>query len=181
MNHLHDLRHTLSGQGALICFNGPFTHNIIEELGKAVRKYLELERTQRSALMDVFSVYIEATQNVANYANREGRPEDQRLRLNAGIIVIGRQDEHYVVQSGNPLLPGDGEALRQRLDRLAALDKAGLKAAYKEQLRARVDPDATGAGLGLLEMARKACVPLEYAFVPDDAEGLTFFSLKVIL
>lgn len=180
MNHLHDLRTTLSAQGALICFNGPFTHNIIEELGKAVRTYLEIERAQRSSLMDVFSVYIEATQNVSNYANREGRPEAERLRLNAGIVVIGRQEDRYVVQSGNPVLPEDVPGLRQRLDRLIALDKSGLKAAYKDQLRAQVAPDRTGAGLGLIDMARKACRPLDYSLVPD-AEGLTFFSLKVII
>ena len=103
MPNLHDLRGTLSSQGALICFNGPFIHSIIEELGKAVRKYLETEEVQKSALMDVFSVYIEATQNVANYANRGEWREDERLKLNAGIIVIGRDGDRYVVQSGNPV------------------------------------------------------------------------------
>jgi hypothetical protein len=109
MPNLHDLRGTLSSQGALICFNGPFTHGIIEELGKAVRKYLEIEEVQKSALMDVFSVYIEATQNVSNYVTRDQWTADERLRLNAGIIVIGHEGDHYVVQSGNPVQAPDAE------------------------------------------------------------------------
>ncbi|MDR3671833.1 MAG: SiaB family protein kinase [Holophaga sp.] len=180
MQNLHELRHTLTSQGALICFNGPFSHSIIEELGKAVRKYLEAEEMQKSDLMDVFSVYIEATQNVSNYANREERQEQERTRLNAGIIVIGREGDRYAVLSGNLVHPEDGEALRQRLDRLAALDKAGLKALYKEQMRNKLGPGSSGAGLGLIDMARKAKAPLEYALVPEQ-EGLTFFSLKVLV
>ena len=179
MQTLHEVRSALSADGILICFNGPFSHGIIEELGKAVRRYLETEEVRKTALMDVFAVYIEATQNVANYANRPGRPEEERQRLNAGLIVIGRQGEHYVVQSGNPLLAADAEALSRRLDRISALDKPGLKALYKEQMRQPVEPGG-GAGLGLIDMARKANAPLEYALVPDDA-GLLFFSLKVIL
>jgi len=180
MQNLHDLRRTLSSQGVLMCFNGPFTHSIIEELGKAVRKYLETEEVRKSALMDVFSVYIEATQNVSNYANRAEWPEEERLRLNAGIIVIGRSGDRHVVQSGNPVRPEDGEALRERLDRLIALDKPGLKALYKEQMRSKPSADGRGAGLGLIEMARTASEPLSYALVPEPG-GLTFFSLKVIV
>jgi hypothetical protein len=180
LHNLHDIRSTLSSDGILICFNGPFSHGIIEELGKAVRRYLESAEVQKSALMDVFAVYIEATQNVSNYANRAERPEEDRLRLNGGIIVIGREGENYVVQSGNPLLEEDGAALSRHLDRIRALDKVGLKALYKEQMRQPVRPGGLGAGLGLIDMARKATRPLEYAMVPDGG-GLTFFSLKVTL
>ena len=179
MQTLHEVRSALSSDGILICFNGPFSHGIIEELGKAVRRYLETAEVRKSALMDVFAVYIEATQNVANYANRPGRREEERQRLNAGIIVIARQGDHYVVQSGNPVLREDGEALGRRLDGIIGLDKAGLKALYKEQMHLPVAA-GSGPGLGLLDMARKAGAPLEYALVPEDGE-LTFFSLKVTL
>ena len=180
MDQLHEVRRALSSEGILMCFNGPFSHSIIEELGKAVRRYLESDEVRKGSLMDVFSVYVEATQNVANYANREGRPEEERQRLNSGIIVIGRRDEHYVIQSGNPLQPEDAGPLRDRLDRIIALDKAGLKALYKERMRQPLEAGSQGAGLGLIEMARKASEPLSYAIVPGEG-GLPFFSLKVIV
>ena len=37
---------------------------------------------------------------------------------------------------------------------------------------------ATGAGLGLIDMARKATAPLEYSLHAID-DGLSFFSLRV--
>jgi hypothetical protein len=178
MDNLHEVRRTLNAEGILMCFNGPISHSIIEELGKAVRRYLETEEVRRTSLMDVFSVYVEATQNVANYVNRGGRPEAERQQLNSGIIVIGRQGDRYLVQSGNPVQPGDAGALRSLLDRLIGLDKAALKALYKERMRQPLEPGSQGAGLGLIDMARKASEPLAYSFVPAEG-GLSFFSLKV--
>jgi hypothetical protein len=37
-----------------ICFNGPLTHSIIEELGMAVRRYLENETPGTEKMMDIF-------------------------------------------------------------------------------------------------------------------------------
>ena len=180
MTNLYDIRRTLTDGGILICFNGPFSHSIIEELGKAVKKHLESEEIQKSAMMDVFSVYIEATQNVRNYANRADLTEGERTRLNTGIIVIARQGEHYVVHSGNCVRRDHGEALLQRLDALAGVDKAGLKGLYKEKLRQTIPPGSLGAGLGLIEMARKATEALHYALVPEE-DGFAFFSLQVVI
>ncbi|MHB8764038.1 MAG: SiaB family protein kinase [Deferrisomatales bacterium] len=180
MNDLHQLRQTLTRQGALICFNGPFRHSIIEELGTAVKRYLESAEAQKSAVTDVFSVYVEATQNVRNYAARPDLTEEERNRLDEGIIVISRQGERYTVSSGNPVRRADGQALKERLEHLRGLDKAALKALYKEQLRRELPPGARGAGLGLVDLARRASQPLEYALNPED-DRYDFFSLRVVI
>lgn len=174
---LFNLQGLLSQQKLLICFSGPFSHSVIEELGKAVRNHLENERIERSAVMDVFSVYVEQAQNVRNYtASREaaGRP----IPANSGIVVIAKDGDHYVVTSGNLVEAEDVPGLTGLLDRLCGLDKAGLKAAYKEQSRKPREPGATGAGLGLIDMARKASRPLEYSMRPVD-DRYSFFSLEV--
>ncbi|AWK85223.1 SiaB family protein kinase [Azospirillum thermophilum] len=174
---LFDLQGLLSQQKLLICFSGPFSHSVIEELGKAVRNHLEHERIEKSAVMDVFSVYVEQAQNVRNYAlSREamGRP----VPSSSGIVVIGKDGDRYAVSSGNLVEAEDVPALTALLDRLRGLDKAGLKAAYKEQSRKPRDPGGTGAGLGLIDMARKASQPLEYSVRPID-DRYYFFSLEV--
>jgi hypothetical protein len=180
MAELDHIRQFLAAEGILMCFHGPFRHSIIEELGKAVRKHLETETVRKSAMVDVFSVFIEATQNVSNYANRKAWEEAERARVQNGILVIGRQGEAYQIRCGNFIHPRDTAALLARLDHLATLDAAGLKALYKEKLHAEVAPDVTGAGLGLIRMARTASKPLCYA-IAEGHGGLDFFSLTVIL
>lgn len=173
--NLFALKEQLREAGILISFTGSFSHSIIEELGTAVKKYLESAESQKTAMMDVFSVYIEAAQNVRNYSERNG---DGPAGSDASIVVIARSNSHYRIYAGNVVEAGDTAALASRLDELAGLDKAGLKNAYKEQLRKERPPGGQGAGLGLIEMARRASKPLEYSFTPLH-DGRAYFSLSV--
>jgi hypothetical protein len=177
MGDLDRIRQFLADEGILMCFNGPFRHSIIEELGQAVRSHLETEDVRKSAMTDVFSVFIEATQNVSNYAKRETWAEGEKARAQSGVLVIGRQGDQYRIRCGNFIRPDHGAPLLARLDELAALDAVGLKALYKARLHA-APPSGGGAGLGLIRMARTATQPLSYEVAPGEA-GLAFFSLTV--
>ena len=177
--NLFSLRGHLGEAGALITFSGSFSHSLIEELGVAVRKYLETDHIQKSAMMDVFSVYVEASQNVRNYTTLKLKNGDVSIGQSS-IVVIARRETHYEVHAGNMIEKADVEPLRQRLEVLRKLDKLGLKAIYKEQLRKERPPNAYGAGLGLIDMARRSSAPLEFDFADID-EDYSFFSLRVVV
>ncbi len=173
------LQEALSAQGILMSFSGPFSHSIIEELGVAVKNYLESAQVARPALMDVFAIYIEQAQNVRNYIDRWQQGPEQARLSHSGIVVVARKDGRYMVSSGNLVDRVDTPPLVAHLEHLRALDKAGLKALYKQQMRQPLD-DRGGAGLGLIEMARKAVAPLDYALSAVD-EQYMFFSLRVMV
>ena len=162
-----------------ICFNGPLTHSIIEELGMAVRRYLENETPGTEKMMDIFSVYIEQTQNVRNYA-RKKQSADTPALYNTITLTIGRQGEQYVVVSGNVIDLADVSPLVAKIEQLRTLDAAGLKALYKEQRRKPLTDEASGAGLGLIDMARKTSQPLEYQ-VQSINDKTAFFTLQAVV
>lgn len=178
---LAEMKRTLAKHNILLSFSGPITHGIIEDLGKAVRHYLESEATPSSAVMDVFAVYVELTQNIRNYCMRKAGAVPINHPLQEGILVIGRDGESYLVSSGNVVERGDLSGLTQRIDQLRGLDRPQMRALYKEQLRKERPPgEEHQAGLGLIDMARKASRPLEYAVSEIDALHV-FFSLRVII
>ncbi|MET4701138.1 hypothetical protein ABIE65_004184 [Constrictibacter sp. MBR-5] len=177
-SHLFDIRETFNRQQILICFNGPFSRSIIEELGNAVRSYMESQSIAKTAILDVFSVFVEQTQNVRNYLADKAASGTGASDLDSGTVVIARTDDRYVVTCGNVIEAGDAAGLVHRLDALAALDKAGLRALYKEQMRKPRSETGDSAGLGLIDMARKASAPLEYSVQPLD-DRFAFFSLRV--
>jgi hypothetical protein len=178
--NLFDLKERLDEAGVLITFSGSFTHGIIEELGTAVRKYLESDDVQKSAMMDVFSVYVEAAQNVRNYTAAKLEGGAHRSIARSSIVVIAKQGAHYEVRAGNAVESTDVMEIKTRLDGLTGLDKAALKALYKEQLRKDRPDGGGGAGLGFIDMARRANRPLEYEFTQMDAD-FSFFSLRVVV
>jgi hypothetical protein len=128
--------------------------------------------------MDVFSAYVEMTQNIRHYAVKHGYDEND----SSSTVIVARHDEHhYVVQAGNLVENADGAALLQQIERLAKLDKVELKAAYKTQLRQPRDASAgSGAGLGLIDIARKSALPLSASLAAAD-DGRSFFSLRAVI
>lgn len=175
---LFGLRDLFNRNRILLCFNGPISRSLIEEIGHALKNYLQAQNAAPSAAMDVFGAYVEMTQNIRHYAaGRQYGEEDS-----AATIIVARQaDGAYVVQAGNLVETADGTALVAHIEQLAGMDKAALKAAYKEQLRKPRDTTAvSGAGLGLLDIARKSRAPLS-ASLTTAHEGKMFFSLKALI
>ena len=175
---LFELRANFNRSNTMLCFNGPISRSLIEEIGNALKNYLQADHAQPNAAMDVFSVYIEMTQNIRHYAIAHDYDE---LASSATVVVARDDDKHYVVQAGNLVQKADGEALLARVNALAGMDKIALKAAFKTQLRQpRSESANSGAGLGLIDIARKSVQPLS-ATLTDVDDGRAFFSLRSVI
>ena len=172
------LHEFFNNQRILICFNGPISRTLLSEIGIALKDHIESTQTRQSAAMDVFSVYIEMSQNIRHYAGRMGYNETDA----AATVVIAETDGgQYSVSAGNLVERADAEPLVRRVQQLSNLDKAELKALYKSQLRApRQDGQSGGAGLGLIDIARKATLPMQ-ASLAEGPAGKVFFSLRVVI
>jgi hypothetical protein len=178
MDHvdLYLLRETYNEKHILLCFNGTFSQGLIEEIGNALKKYLQSEPA--SSALDVFAVYIEIAQNIQHYTAAQNFSAEDA----SATVVIGREDEgRYFIIAGNVVESADGEALVQRINELAAMDKTQLRTVYKEQLRKPREDDDQGAGLGLIDIARKASAPFSCALRPLNAGQKHFFSLRVVI
>lgn len=165
------LRRELTDKKMLLCFNGPFSHGLIEELGTAIRRYLESE-SGKGAAADAFAVCIELSQNIKNYLSRKGFTHGERGN---GTLLISRVGDRYAVTAGNVVEDGDARALAARLDELAGADGAELKRRFKERLR-QGPSQGGGAGVGLIDVARRSTSGIQYALAPVEA-GYTFFSI----
>ena len=162
----------------MLCFNGPTSRSLIEEVGDALRNYLLTDDAPPSAATDVFAVYIEMTQNIRHYVRRKHFSDAEAV---ATVVIARDRDGKYIVSAGNVVETADGLALLKQVEMLAGLDKPQLKAAYRQQLRMpREDDAATGAGLGLIDIARRATGPLAGSLV-EQSGGLCLFTLTVTI
>lgn len=175
---LSSLRDFFSAERILICFNGPTSRTLISEIGVALKEHIETSSESVSAAMDVFSVYIEMSQNIRHYSSAMAYSDSDAT---ATVVIAETSDGHYVVSAGNVVQLSDGAALVDRVAALSLLDKSGLKALYKEQLRQpREEGARTGAGLGLIDVARKSSAPLECSLDELDA-GKAFFTIRATI
>ncbi len=177
---LYELRNVFTDQGILICFNGHFSHSVIEELGVAVRKYLASDEAPKDRIADVFAVFIEQAQNLKNYTAEDGVFQHADALYRTGTLAIARNDASYTVSCGNHVRNEDMPGLTTRLEELRELDKTQLRKLYKTRLRAPEQPESGGAGLGLIDMARKASQPPDYS-MKDLGDGTHFFHISVTI
>ena len=179
---LYTLYKNLKAKNILLTYCGAIAQESIEGIGDTVRKSLAAEDAEKSTTLTVFSIFIEQVPNILNYsAEKLSKDDEEENELRFGMVVVGREESgKFFVCCGNKILKEDMPRIEAKLQALKGLDKEELKALYKKQRRAADDPAGKGAGLGLIEMARKASEPLEYWFEPAE-EDWFFFSIKVIV
>lgn len=177
---LIQIQNILSDIHILTIFSGRFSQGIIEELGEAVKKHLESEEVSRKNIFNVFSIFIEQTQNIKNYTTLKENSAYYDKIIDSGIVAIGKNDLGYFVYSGNIIENNDRDPLIEKLNLLKILNKDELKKLYKETLKKEITPDCKSAGIGLIDIARKSSLPIEYEIKNLD-EKYSFYTLKVIV
>jgi len=96
------------------------------------------------------------------------------------MIVVGKKDDSFFISGGNKIETSEVEKLQNYLSKLSKMDMAELKAYYKERRRACKEHNSKGAGIGFIEMARKASKPIEFSFQKVD-EKYSFFTINIII
>lgn len=164
------------------CYSGPIGQASIEGVGNTLRQNLQYDEASTVASLSVFSIFIEQVQNVLNYsAEKLSRLDDLENELRVGVVVIGREEnDDYFVYCGNKVFNSDIARIKAKIDEIKDLSKDELKILYKERRKREPDEGSKGAGLGLIEMARKAGKPMDYLFTSID-ETYSFFSIKVVV
>jgi hypothetical protein len=181
---LMETRAMLHRQGVIFAYSGYVTEPVLSGVGEALKQKLAIDDADTKTLRSVFAVFVEQMQNIIRYSAERARANlppaaDQRalMELRYGILTIGKEGDDYVVCAGNLVERPDVERLRARLSRIRDMSKDELKALYKEQLRAEPEAGSKGAGLGFMEIARRASKPIEFDFADVDAT-YAFFALK---
>lgn len=179
---LYQLYTELRAKRILFCYSGPIAQTSIEGVGVTLRRNLEAEEAGNTTTLSVFSIFIEQVQNILNYsAEKLNRDEQDENELRVGIVVIGHeQSGDYSIYCGNKIYNQDIARLKNSIDDIRNLNKDELKVLYRERRKMENEPDGKGAGLGLIEMARRSAEPIDYSFEQID-DQFSFFSIKVVV
>lgn len=177
--NLHELYTDLKKEGIIFCFCGSVSQSIVEGIGETLWQRLELEGTEVSTIGRVFPIFVEQMQNIVSHSSERITPDKiggEEIRF--GIIIVGRSpDSRFYITCGNYVDNSSAESIRRRLEPLRDMDKDQLKELYREQRRqAKSEGKSKGAGLGFIDMARRASGPLDFDIVPVNGET-SFFSM----
>lgn len=161
----------MKDSGVLVYFNGPVCQSMVESIGEVMRRKMAADNHKMSVVQRVFAVLVEQMQNIVHYCDLDSTD------MPHGQIVVYRENGGIHVSSGNAMAAAQADQLKQNIDTLNAMNNQELKVLYKEQRRNPAPHSSKGAGLGLIDMARKSKQPMSYSFCQHDDH--VYFSVDV--
>jgi len=173
---IQQIQQNLDDQGIVFCYSGYMTEDILLSIGTTLRQKMELVKADKSAARAIFAIFVEEAQNVIRYSSgvlTDDAPSTVELRR--GFLAVGKNNDNYFVSCGNLILQSDVERLRTHLEQIKSMDQAELKKFYKEVLKGKVPEGSKGAGVGFVDIARRAKNGFEFDFKNTDNEYAYFF------
>ena len=161
-----------------LVYSGPLWADGIGGFAHSLKKRLEFDNILLKTSQEVFSVFVEQMNNMLMYSAEKAQFSDDEIPSEApkGTFVMGKTGNKYFIHTGNVMENKYVATIRDKINFLNTLDKKELRTYYKQQRFENDYPDSKGAGLGLIEIARRVSSKIECTFTPYD-EGYTFFTL----
>jgi hypothetical protein len=133
-------------------YRGYFTHNITKKILTLadinIQKAVPVSTIQKR----IYYIMVEGLQNISRHQDEIDTGNEEY----PGIFAIQRQKNRYYVTTGNLVLNDKIPSLKEKIKKINSLESEELKKFHKEILRSGAISDKGGAGLGLIEMARKS-------------------------
>jgi hypothetical protein len=121
----------------------------------------------------LFMFVLESLQNVSRHTSGD-------IYADMSLVVYSKTDTGYTVTTGNVIPAAGGITLREKLEQINRLDADEIKEVYRQMLSTAKFSDKGGAGLGLIEMAKKTGNKLDFDFVPIGKDYSYFILSKTV-
>ncbi|MBK8845862.1 MAG: hypothetical protein IPO27_04515 [Bacteroidetes bacterium] len=170
-------------EDVILSFKGQITQDLLTSVYQIMESRLDSKQEETRRKKKFYHILIECLQNVYHHMEKlqgEQSPEMQSDFGNAIFMVGQNEDLAYSICTGNYILNTNVAGLEERLREISLMTPDALRAHYLEKLNSTDLSDKGGAGLGMIDIARKSGHPLTYSFHPVNAT-FSFFCLEVLI
>jgi hypothetical protein len=176
LGFVYDLHCLLKQSDFSYVYNGDFSQALTDRILAFAEAAVDSHSESTKVKKKLYFVMVESLQNVARHS--EVVPEKSQNLSSFFIIQSIKQD--YYLTSANSIEQKDIASLRTKLEHVNSLDKEALKLYSNEILTQGAFSEKGGAGLGLVEMARKSGNKLAFDFSDiNGAVSYFYFQLKI--
>ncbi len=178
MKFVYNFHKQMREKSLNLIYEGSFSQEITKAVLSMAERKMDDAHEEANVKKKVFNIMVECLQNVCKHGSESGIEEKNADGVSWGIIMVGQQDNSYYITTGNYINNNSVEGLKSKLMEISTLDKDGLKELYKLIIKSGAISDKGGAGLGLVDIARKAGSKIEYDFEKVN-DTHSFYSLLI--
>lgn len=177
-DHINQFYKILQKENLCFIYQGDFSDGITDKIISLSEHSIHSSNQVMLKMKSKISfLIVECFQNIVRHGG--GTPNDINRTLTLPSLFSARSTNDSVyITSANLVENKQIPLLKEKLENLNKLDKEAMKAMYMEILSNNQMSGKGGAGLGLVEMARKSGNPLEYGF-ENENDKLSLFYLML--
>lgn len=165
----------LTKNGIYIVYIGKFTQKVTSMFSAMLEEELNKKSENKKTRRRIYHAMVETMQNIQRHAE-----EYSDEVFSNGLFMIGLKEKIYYIITLNKINIKNEDKIAKAIKQVNNATKDELNNMYKKQLKeGKINPQG-GAGLGLIDIARKTENKIEYMFIPINfAEK--YFILKAEL
>jgi hypothetical protein len=167
----------MDADNILLAYKGEINSQLLDAVYAMMEKNFEKSNAPTEIRKKFFHVLVESLQNLFHHQINVTPAVKSAGKNITGFLIIGDGSEYRII-TGNYMLNEGIPRLKQRLDEVNGMSGSNLREYYKQSLASGEFSEKGGAGLGIIEMARKSGNKLTYEFTEID-DTYSFFSLAV--
>lgn len=164
----------------ILSFKGHITKELMASVYQIMESRLEAINEDPKIKKKVYNILVETLQNIYHHMDelQHAESSDVALSRDAMFMIVRGEDGTYKIHTGNYVLNSKYELLQTRIDQINAMSPEELRMHYIDTLNTTEMSGKGGAGLGIIDIARKSGNKLGYSFNPVS-DKFVFFSLVV--
>jgi hypothetical protein len=173
MDLIRSIREKMMNEHLMFVYRGVVTNENSVPLLLLLEKEMENSEFGFVGRKRLFMFVLESLQNVSRHSNNSPH-------AHMSLVVYSKNGSGYTVTTGNVMHNDSITDLKTKLDEINKLETGEIRSVYRQMLNAAEFSTKGGAGLGLIEMAKKTGNKLDYDFVPLDNEYSYFVLSKTV-
>jgi len=181
MPDIYKLYKDLERDEIILSFKGDITQDLLSSVFNIMETRLENGAQKPQLKKKFYHILIECLQNLYHHNEMMSEEESEALNEEAGsaIFLIGRgENNSFRIITGNFILNSSSEDLKTKIDKVNGMNAEELRAYYLDKLNTTQLTEKGGAGLGVIDIARKSGHKIDYHF-NKVSDKFSFFSLAV--
>lgn len=173
MDLTRKIRDKMMKERLMFVYRGVVTNENSASLLMLLEKEMENSEFGFVGRKRLFMFVLESLQNVSRHS-------DHNQYADMSLVVYSKTGKGYTVTTGNVIESEKIADLKSKLDEINNLESGEIRSVYRQMLSHAEFSSKGGAGLGLIEMAKKTGNKLDYDFIRLDDKFSYFILSKTV-
>ena len=164
----------------ILSFKGQITKELLDSVYQIMESRMQAIDEDPKRKKKVYNILVESLQNIYHHMDelQQEVNSNETNSKDAMFMIVRGGDGIYYIHTGNYVMNSKCGEITNQIEKVNNMNPEELRAHYVTRLSNTELSDKGGAGLGLIDIARKSWNKLEYN-VNRVSEEYSFFSLIV--